>query len=186
MGSVAGNLVRQAPPKAAQDPPECRIADPVVVEALAVRFADGPGRIRLTPPPVVDCALAQTLSRWLDSSVLPLARGSFGRELAALQVGGGHECRRRNRQSQGAVSEHASGRALDIFAFTFAGESDGGLVVTVEKPGGLAQARFLDAVRQSACGAFATVLGPGADAAHANHLHIDIQPRRSSASRFCQ
>jgi hypothetical protein len=58
--------------------------------------------------------------------------------------------------------------------------------VVVEKPQGLAQNRFLDAVRQSACGAFMTTLGPGSDAAHANHLHVDIQERRSRASRFCQ
>jgi hypothetical protein len=31
-----------------------------------------------------------------------------------------------------------------------------------------------------------TVLGPGADAAHANHLHVDIQQRRAKSSRFCQ
>ncbi|WP_368886561.1 extensin family protein [Klebsiella pneumoniae] len=41
-------------------------------------------------------------------------------------------------------------------------------------------------MRQSACGAFATALGPGSDAAHYNHLHVDTQERRSAASKFCQ
>lgn len=164
----------------------CQVDDPVMVEALAVRLADGAGQVRLLPPPTVSCELARTLSQWLDTSLQPLARGAFGRELTALQVGGGHECRRRNRQAQTPLSEHASGRALDIFAFHLGEERRGGIVVSVEKPGGLVQARFLEAVRHSACGAFMTALGPGSDAAHANHLHVDIQQRRAASSRFCQ
>ena len=100
-------------------------------------------------------------------------------------MGGGHECRRRNRGAEGPVSEHATGKALDIFAFTFAGDKPA-LKLVVEKPEGLVQNRFLEAVRQSACGAFSTSIGPGSDAAHANHLHLDIQERRSASTRFCQ
>jgi hypothetical protein len=129
--------------------------------------------------------MAKTVAGWLADSVQPLARGHFGSDLAALHVGGGHECRRRNRASAGPVSEHATGKALDIFAFRL-GEGKSAVRVTVEKPEGLVQNSFLTAIRQSACGAFMTALGPGADAAHANHLHVDIQERRSRASRFCQ
>lgn len=126
--------------------------------------------------------MATAAGHWLETSVQPLTRGYFGRDLATLRVGGGHECRNRNRASSGKLSEHATGRALDIFAF----EPEGGEAVIVEKPGNLVASRFIEAVRQSACGAFATALGPGSDAAHANHLHVDIQRRRSGASRFCQ
>jgi len=162
------------------------VVDPVVVEALAVRTPSGQSQVRLLAPPTVSCELARAVSLWLDTSLQPLARGAFGRELTALHVGGGHECRRRNRQAQGLVSEHATGRALDIFAFQLGDEKQGGLAVSVERPNGLEQARFVDAVRQSACGAFTTVLGPGSDPAHANHLHVDIQQRRAASSRFCQ
>lgn len=185
LNASAGNLVRRAAP-AAPASEGCQVDDPVMVEALAARLADGAGQVRLQPPPTISCELARTLSQWLDSSLQPLARGAFGRELTALQVGGGHECRRRNRQAQTPLSEHASGRALDIFAFHLGEERRGGIVVSVEKPGGLVQARFLEAVRHSACGAFMTALGPGSDAAHANHLHVDIQQRRAASSRFCQ
>ncbi|SFC75646.1 Extensin-like protein C-terminus [Bosea sp. CRIB-10] len=130
--------------------------------------------------------MARAVSLWLDTSLQPLARGVFERELTALRVGGGHECRRRNRQTQGSMSEHATGQALDIFAFQLGEEKQGGLEVSVERPNGLEHTRFLEAVRQSACGAFMTVLGPGSDAAHANHLHVDIQQRRAASSRFCQ
>ena len=165
--------------------PACRVSEPVRVEALAIRRPGGSASVSFDPPPVLSCAMAKTLAGWLDGSVQPLARGHFERDLVALRVGGGHECRRRNRASAGPVSEHATGQALDIFAFRLGSDGNASQVV-VEKPEGLAQNRFLDAVRQSACGAFMTTLGPGSDAAHANHLHVDIQERRSRASRFCQ
>jgi hypothetical protein len=183
---VAGNQIRPVAPAAKPESEDCRVVDPVVVEALAVRTPSGPGQVRLLPPPTVSCELARAVSLWLDTSLQPLARGAFTRELTALRVGGGHECRRRNRQTQGSMSEHATGRALDIFAFQLGDEKQGGIAVSVERPNGLEQVRFLDAVRQSACGAFMTVLGPGSDAAHANHLHVDIQQRRAASSRFCQ
>ncbi|AZO79670.1 MULTISPECIES: extensin family protein [unclassified Bosea (in: a-proteobacteria)] len=183
---VAGNQIRPVVPAAKPEAEDCRVVDPVVVEALAVRTPSGPAQVRLLPPPTVSCELARAVSLWLDTSLQPLARGAFTRELTALRVGGGHECRRRNRQTQGQLSEHATGRALDIFAFQIDDEKQGGVAVSVERPNGLEQVRFLDAVRQSACGAFMTVLGPGSDAAHANHLHVDIQQRRAASSRFCQ
>ena len=34
----------------------------------------------------------------------------------------------------------------------------------------------VDSVRTAACGWFTTVLGPGSDAAHTDHLHVDIAP----------
>ncbi|KRE21968.1 hypothetical protein ASE66_26300 [Bosea sp. Root483D1] len=186
LAGVAGHRIRPIAPATKPEPEDCRVVDPVVIEALAVRTAAGPGEVRLLPPPTVSCELARAVSLWLDTSLQPMARGAFGRELTALRVGGGHECRRRNRQTQGQLSEHATGRALDIFAFQLGEEKQGGLAVSVERPSGLEQTRFLDGVRQSACGAFMTVLGPGSDAAHANHLHVDIQQRRAASSRFCQ
>lgn len=187
LAAIAGNRIHQPDAKQyrATDP-ACRVQEPVVVEALAYRAGDGPGAVVFAPPVTISCAMATTVSQWLDDTVQPLARGHFGRDLSRLQVGGGYECRRRNRSTAGPVSEHATGQALDIFAFVMGEERSGGVRVMVEKPAGLAQDRFLKSVRQSACGAFATSLGPGSDAAHANHLHVDIQPRRSAAARFCQ
>jgi hypothetical protein len=129
--------------------------------------------------------MAGRVAQWLAGSIKPLARGLLERELDQLQVGGGHECRRRNRSSQGPLSEHATGRALDIFAFIFANPGKDDRIV-VEKPETDLHRQFLAAARNSACGAFTTSLGPGSDAAHANHLHLDIQMRRSASTRFCQ
>ncbi len=46
------------------------------------------------------------------------------------------------------------------------------------------QARFLHQVHAKACGIFGTVLGPEANKAHANHLHLDAIKRRNRA--FCE
>jgi len=34
------------------------------------------------------------------------------------------------------------------------------------------------ALKASACAHFGTVLGPGSDGYHENHLHVDVIPRR--------
>ena len=44
--------------------------------------------------------------------------------------------------------------------------------------------RFLRAAHAAACKVFGTVLGPEANAAHANHFHIDLAPRKRSA--YCE
>lgn len=182
--AVHGGGVRAAEIKPGHEA-ACSVVEPIVVEALIVRAGAEPLRITLQPPATVSCTMAKSVAQWLETSVQPLAKGYFARELTALRVGGGHECRRRNRTANGPLSEHSTGQALDIFAFVLGdGKLDG--TVVVEKPHDTTQERFLAAVRQSACGAFITSLGPGSDAAHANHLHIDIQPRRAPSSRFCQ
>ncbi|HEY5794269.1 MAG TPA: extensin family protein [Bosea sp. (in: a-proteobacteria)] len=179
-----GSDVRPAKVEPGQDA-ACSVVEPVVVEALTSGVEPKRQRIVLQPPVTLSCAMATSVAQWLETSVRPLAKGYFERDLTGLRVGGGHECRRRNRATNGPLSEHSTGRALDIFGFVIGDGRDGESVV-VEKPDGALQRGFLAAVRQSACGAFMTALGPGSDAAHANHLHVDTQPRRAVSSRFCQ
>jgi hypothetical protein len=182
--AVHGSDVRTGKIEPGQDA-ACGVIEPVVVEAMTIGVDTGRRRIAFQPPVTLSCAMATAVAKWLEASVQPLAKGHFGRDLTGLRVGGGHECRRRNRSANGPLSEHSTGRALDIFAFvTGDGKTDG--TVVVEKADGAGHGLFLTAIRQSACGAFMTSLGPGSDAAHANHLHVDIQPRRAASSRFCQ
>jgi len=183
--AIPGNDVAPGDERLTQGDPTCRVSEPVVLKALSFPASGGARIVAFEPPVTLACAMAQAVAAWLAGSVQPLAQGYFRKDLTALRVGGGHECRRRNRASTGPVSEHATGKALDIFAFA-AGAGGDAMQVSVEKPAGLTESRFLTAIRQSACGAFRTALGPGADAAHANHLHVDIEERRSPASRFCQ
>jgi hypothetical protein len=44
---------------------------------------------------------------------------------------------------------------------------------------------FRDDLRMTACAAFTTVLGPGSDGFHEDHVHIDLLQRRNGY-RTCQ
>jgi hypothetical protein len=81
------------------------------------------------------------------------------------------------------ISEHAFGNALDIASFVLAD----GRVVTVEKGwrGAPEEQAFLHDVQMAACELFTTVLAPGSNVYHYNHIHVDLM-RRASGRRICQ
>ena len=160
---------------------DCAIPLPVRLHSLAI---DGT-EVAFSAAPVVDCRLAERLADWIGNVVEPLARAHLGSGLAAIETGPGYACRKRNNQATGKISEHAKGNALDIAAVTL---RDGRRVAVLPTdPPAPAIAGFLAAVRSTACGYFMTVLGPGSDAAHAEHLHLDLGPSsRSPYYRICQ
>ena len=96
----------------------------------------------------------------------------FGNTLGSISHASAYVCRPRNGSQK--LSEHAFGNALDIAAFTL---SDG-TVVPVQPDPPEKNLLFLTRVRAAACGPFKTVLGPGSDPDHAEHLHFDLAPRR--------
>jgi len=53
------------------------------------------------------------------------------------------------------------------------------------QPAGSPEEAFQKAARDGACKSFTTVLGPGSDPSHANHLHLD-QRERGKGYRICQ
>jgi hypothetical protein len=67
--------------------------------------------------------------------------------------------------------------AIDIAAFTLA---DGEEINVLDDwySGPSENRAFLRAIRSEACGPFHTVLGPGSDAAHRDHIHLDLQKER--------
>jgi hypothetical protein len=80
----------------------------------------------------------------------------------------------------GRRSRHALADALDVAGFTL----DDGRRVSVLRdwrdaapPNG----RFLRAVHRGACRSFDGVLGPDHDAAHADHLHLEM-----GGGRYCR
>ncbi|CEJ11420.1 hypothetical protein BN1110_01710 [bacterium YEK0313] len=161
-------------------PAGCGIALPVRLESLDLGAGD---RLELPDRPLVACAFAETFALFARDLVAPLARSRFDRPLRRLGTGPGFECRPRNRAAGARLSAHGRGIAIDIAWF---GLADNGRVV-VASVATDAEKRFLDAVRRAACGWFTTVLGPGSNAAHADHLHLDREPRgRNGESRFCE
>lgn len=159
----------------------CRIEGPV--RLLSVPDPTAPGRaISLPERPMVACRFAEPFSQWLGQIAAPLLKVAKGAELKAIRTGPGFVCRTRNHQSGAGVkmSAHSLGLAVDIAGFDF---SDGS---TLDVKAGPA-ADTLAAIRTAACGWFTTVLGPGADASHSDHLHLDIQLHGSSDRyRICQ
>ena len=144
-----------------------------------VRLAEAAG-VALEPAPTVACAAARALSAWLVRGPRP-AFAAEGARLEALVVVDAYSCRSRNRAEAGKLSEHARGRAIDIAGFRL---DDGATVTIREGWGSGAWGPVLRRIHAAGCGTFGTVLGPDANPLHADHLHLDVEERRSGA--YCR
>ena len=81
------------------------------------------------------------------------------------------------------MSEHAFGDALDIAGFTLA---DGHKITVKDGWHGTPEEQgFLHDVQLYACETFTTVLAPGYNVYHYNHIHVDLM-RRASGRRPCR
>jgi hypothetical protein len=81
------------------------------------------------------------------------------------------------------ISEHAFGNALDIAAFTLA---DGRRITVKDGWHGLPEEQgFLRDIQASACQQFSTVLAPGSNVYHYDHIHVDLM-RRASRRVICE
>jgi hypothetical protein len=122
--------------------------------------------------------MASALVEWIRSDIAPLAE-RVGSTLADLDNFDSFECRGRNRVVGAKLSEHGRANALDVRAFKFA---DGSLISLTDRtvPRGLRES-----VLHSACKRFPTVLGPGSDWYHEDHIHLDLMERRGNY-RICQ
>lgn len=154
----------------------CGAPDPYDVAALQ------DGKVALKPDATINCEMTTMLSKWLSEEVQPAASAQFGAPVTGLQVADSYSCRGRNNIVGAQLSEHAFMNAIDISAFQI-----GGRWVTVEKgddkPG---DSDFIEKVRKSGCDVFMTVLGPGSDGYHENHLHFDMRHRgKHGDSRYC-
>lgn len=176
-----------------------RLVQPSAYMALSSRI-DGPGAcgidypfkvsafsngaVGLTSRVTLACPIIPRIDQWLDEIVRPAAQLYFGTPLLDIKAGS-YSCRPRNNQAGAKLSEHSFGNALDIMGFTLAD----GREVTIVKgwKGSQAEQEFLREVFVGACRYFTTVLGPGSNAFHYDHLHIDLarhDPR--GYRRVCQ
>lgn len=175
---AAGVLFEQTPASAA--PLDgCGINAPVRLSALTL----GDRRVAFNGTPQLDCPFAIQFADFVKNLLTPLGAAMMEAPLVAIDSGPGYECRARNRQTGGKLSAHGKGIAIDLSAFIFSN----GRRVAVEKQDDPQSTVYFKTLRTAACGWFTTVLGPGSDAAHANHLHVDIERHGSSdAYRICQ
>ena len=171
---AAGTIVGERRPAIA-DSAECAIDAPVSVEAVILKEGR---RVALAPPALVNCVMAGALAEWLreeGAEILEEQRGPLKR----LIVGGGYQCRRRNGAETGKISEHAHGNALDLIGVEWV---RGDKMTFTDPALDLALATDL---QLSLCGRFSTVLGPGSDAFHDSHVHIDLD-QRAHGFKLCE
>ena len=156
----------------------CAIDNPVRLNS----FATKPATVKLPDQPTVSCAYALKLSQFVEQRLQPLAVQS-GSAVVAFGTGPGFDCRGRNGDSAKRMSEHAIGDAVDIVYLKLANKSQMLVkdALNVQSP----NFAFLRDLRALACQDFTTVLGPGANAAHAEHFHIDLEARRGGY-RVCE
>ncbi|PDT84738.1 extensin family protein [Sinorhizobium sp. BJ1] len=156
----------------------CGIDKPIGVSAVL------PG-VTLKPEGVMRCETALALARWVKETATPAAKASFGPDvrISALNQASTYVCRLRNNASTGKISEHARGNAVDVASFSLA---DGKTIeIQPRDDDGTLTGAFQRAVTASACLYFRTVLDPGSDAAHEDHLHLDVIERKNGY-RYCR
>jgi hypothetical protein len=161
----------QSYPQAAQPVPLGRERGPVMTGAAAVQ-----------PAATLACPIVSALDGWFANGVQPAATKWFGQQVAEIRQISAYSCRSMNGQRGTPISEHAFGNALDVASFTLA---DGRKVTVKDGWRGTPEEQgFLRDVHASACQQFATVLAPGSNAFHYDHIHVDLA-RRASGRQVC-
>ena len=138
--------------------------------------------VSVSPAATLACPIVSELERWITNSVQPAAMRWFGAPVAEITQISAYSCRGMNGNPRANISEHAFGNALDISAFTLA---DGRKITVKNGWRGLPEEQgFLRDVQAAACDQFTTVLAPGSNVYHYDHMHVDLM-RRSDGHRAC-
>jgi len=141
------------------------------------------GPVAVKPAATLACPIVSALDRWLADSVQPAAMRWFGARVVEIKQISAYSCRGMNGNSRAHISEHAFGNALDIAGFTLA---DGRHVSVKDGWKGVPEEQgFLRDVQAAACQQFTTVLAPGSNVYHYDHIHVDLM-RRASQRVICQ
>lgn len=156
-------------------------ATPSVGRGTRMALASAPAA--LSPPATLACPLVSALDKWVAEGVQPAAQKWFGSQVTTIKQISAYSCRGMVGAGISHVSEHAFGNALDVAGFVLAD----GRKISVQQGwhGSPEEQGFLHDVQMYACDTFTTVLAPGYNAAHYNHIHVDLM-RRASGRRPCR
>ena len=135
-------------------------------------------QVSVKPAAILRCPMASALADWIRNDIAPLAAG-LGSTISDLDNFNSYECRGRNRVAGARLSEHGRANALDVRAFKLA---NGRAISLTDRT---VPRELRESVLHSACARFSTVLGPGSDGYHEDHIHLDLMERRSNY-RICQ
>jgi hypothetical protein len=137
----------------------------------------------VTPAATLACPVVSALDRWVSEAIQPAAQRWFGQPVVQIKQISSYSCRGMNGNPYSHISEHAFGNALDISAFVLAD----GHTITVRRgwAGTPEEQGFLRDVQSAACNIFSTVLAPGSNRFHYDHIHVDLM-RRDSGRQICE
>jgi hypothetical protein len=187
-----------APPPGPPPPSACRLAlSEAIAIAPSIPDIHGPGgcggedlvrleavvlpdrrQVALKPAAIVRCTMASAIADWVRTDLEPLA-SSLGSAISVLDNFDSFECRGRNRVVGAALSEHGRANALDVRALKLVnGQSIGLTDRAVPRD-------LRESVLHSVCARFMTVLGPGSDGYHEDHIHLDLMERHNNY-KICQ
>lgn len=156
----------------------CGIDKPIVIESVSPK-------VKLEPKATLRCETALQLAQMTRAMIEPAAALGLpdkGR-LTTIHQASGYICRNRNSAAEGKISEHARGNGIDIVSLEFE-KATVPMAVVRQEDSDLASA-FQRALNAVACLYFSTVLSPGSDASHQDHLHLDVL-RRNNGYRYCR
>ncbi len=135
-------------------------------------------QVSVKPAAILRCTMASAIADWIRTDIAPLAAG-LGSAISDLDNFDSFECRGRNRVAGAELSEHGRANALDVRALKLAnGQSISLTDRTVPR-------ELRESVLHSVCARFSTVLGPGSDWYHEDHIHLDLMERHNNY-RICQ
>jgi hypothetical protein len=187
-----------AEPSVAAEPSACRLRlTPDVATAPSLPPITGPGAcgapdvvrleavvlpdhsaVAFAPPAILRCTMAEAVANWVREEAAPRVH-ELGGTLKSIQTLASYDCRSQNNIKGAKLSEHGRANALDIHSLKLA---DGKALVLTDTH---VPKDFREGLRQSVCARFMTVLGPGSDGYHEEHVHIDLAERRNGY-RLCE
>ena len=127
--------------------------------------------VQISGEPTMLCTFARHFAGWVRDVGAPLTFAYTGEELAVIETGPGLVCRTRYNKPGEKISEHAKGNAIDIASFLLANKNR--IAVKQSSNDSKIHRDLIRTFRATGCGYFTTILGPGSNAAHEEHLHFD-------------
>src|SRR5712664_1041726 len=134
--------------------------------------------VSVKPAAILRCAMASAIADWIRTDMAPLA-ANLGSVISDLDNFDSFDCRGRNGVTGAKLSEHGRANALDVRGLKLAnGQSISLTDRTVSR-------ELRESVLHSVCARFSTVLGPGSDGYHEEHIHLDLMERHNNY-KICQ
>ena len=139
--------------------------------------------VTVQPAATLACPIVSALDQWISGAVQPAAMHWFHQPVVEIKQISAYSCRGMNGNPNAHISEHAFGNALDVAEFDL---TDGHrIIVQYGWHGSPEEQGFLHDVQSAACDQFTTVLAPGANVYHYNHIHVDLM-RHNNGRHICE